>query len=209
MSTKVKGFLKGFKYISQIFEEKEDEIEIGLPTDVKHVAHIGSDDPSANAPTWMNEYKSANPSGTGNTTEVHEERKSKSSNSKEKSSKMRHLIPKSRHKSDDTESNPTSKKQSHRSHHSSDPSTNSSTHDSSGGSRHRRHRRSSNHGPDSPATDATPTGTKTHRRKTKNSKDGSVQKPSSRRSSKGDSLTEISLSDFGSGSIPESENVCK
>lgn len=34
-------------------EEKEDEIQIGFPTDVKHVAHIGSDDPSANAPSWV------------------------------------------------------------------------------------------------------------------------------------------------------------
>ncbi|XP_047169382.1 CRIB domain-containing protein RIC1-like [Vigna umbellata] len=57
MSTKVKGFLKGFKYISQIFDEKEEQFQIGLPTDVKHVAHIGSDDPSANAPSWMTEFK--------------------------------------------------------------------------------------------------------------------------------------------------------
>ncbi|CAL5413607.1 unnamed protein product [Camellia sinensis] len=37
--------------------EKEEEIEIGFPTDVKHVAHIGMDGPSANTPSWMNEYK--------------------------------------------------------------------------------------------------------------------------------------------------------
>ena len=34
-------------------DEKEEEIQIGFPTDVKHVAHIGSDDPSANAPSWV------------------------------------------------------------------------------------------------------------------------------------------------------------
>lgn len=35
--------------------EKEEEIEIGNPTDVKHVAHIGWDGPSANAtaPSWV------------------------------------------------------------------------------------------------------------------------------------------------------------
>ncbi|XVE77949.1 hypothetical protein DITRI_Ditri13aG0105200 [Diplodiscus trichospermus] len=35
-------------------------MQIGMPTDVKHVAHIGWDGPSENsAPTWMNEFKSA------------------------------------------------------------------------------------------------------------------------------------------------------
>ncbi|KAK2400078.1 WD40 repeat protein [Trifolium repens] len=210
--TKVKGLLKGLRYISQIFEEKEDEIEIGFPTDVKHVAHIGSDDPSANAPSWMNEYKSANPSGAAvEDTETPEERKSKPSIPKEKPSKVRHLIPKSRHQSIDTESNPTSKKTTRRHHRSSDPSADSSTHDSSsGGSRHRRHhRRGSNHGSDSASADIPPTDTKTHRRKSKNSEDGSVRKPSSRRSSKGDSLTDISITDFGSGSIPETGNEPK
>ncbi|XP_047317938.1 CRIB domain-containing protein RIC1-like [Impatiens glandulifera] len=54
----VKGLLKGLRYISQIFDEKEGEatIEIGFPTDVKHVAHIGSDGPSNSQPTWMNEF---------------------------------------------------------------------------------------------------------------------------------------------------------
>ena len=211
MTTKVKGLLKGLRYISQIFEDKEDEIQIGFPTDVKHVAHIGSDDPSANAPSWMNEYKSTNPSGTENSTEVHEESKSKSSNPKEKPSKIRHIIPKSRHSSIDTETNQTPKKHTRRSHRSSDPSADSSTNDSSGGSRHRRHRRGSNHGSESPSADTPPTGTKAHRRKSKNSEDGSGRKQSSRRSSKGDSLTDISLSDFGSvsGSIAESENGSK
>ena len=56
-SKKVKGLLK---YISQIFEnEKEQEIQIGVPTDVKHVAHIGWDGPSVNSPSWMNEFKTS------------------------------------------------------------------------------------------------------------------------------------------------------
>ncbi|KAG6764575.1 hypothetical protein POTOM_032049 [Populus tomentosa] len=40
-------------------DEKEREMQIGFPTDVKHVAHIGCDGPSAtNAPSWMNEFNS-------------------------------------------------------------------------------------------------------------------------------------------------------
>ncbi|XP_030542484.1 CRIB domain-containing protein RIC6-like [Rhodamnia argentea] len=58
MSTKMKGLLKGLRYISQIFEnEKEQEMEIGFPTDVKHVAHIGWDGPSVTSPSWMNEFR--------------------------------------------------------------------------------------------------------------------------------------------------------
>lgn len=125
----------------------------------------------------------------------------KSSNSKEKSSKVRHLIPKSRHQSIDTEANSTTKKKTRRHLRSSDPSAETSAQDSSGGSRHRRHRRGSNHDSDSQSTDAS--SVKSHQRKCKNSEDGSVRKPSSKRSSKGDSLTDISLSDFGSGSIQD------
>lgn len=34
-------------------EEKEPEMQIGLPTDVKHVAHIGWDGPSIDSPSWV------------------------------------------------------------------------------------------------------------------------------------------------------------
>ncbi|CAH2059592.1 unnamed protein product [Thlaspi arvense] len=58
MATTMKGLLKGLRYITQIFdEEKEEEMQIGFPTDVKHVAHIGSDGPAANTPSWMNDFK--------------------------------------------------------------------------------------------------------------------------------------------------------
>ncbi|KAK9084875.1 hypothetical protein Sjap_025286 [Stephania japonica] len=57
MGTKMKGICKSFKYISQIFVVKEREMEIGYPTDVKHVAHIGWDGQSTYAPSWMNEFK--------------------------------------------------------------------------------------------------------------------------------------------------------
>ncbi|VFR00584.1 unnamed protein product [Cuscuta campestris] len=61
MTTKMKGLLKGLRYISQIFdEEKEAEIQIGLPTDVKHVAHIGWEGgQSVDNPSWMKEFKGA------------------------------------------------------------------------------------------------------------------------------------------------------
>ncbi|THU56004.1 hypothetical protein C4D60_Mb11t12700 [Musa balbisiana] len=47
MACKMKGLLKGIKYITHIFGtvHKEHEMEIGYPTDVKHVAHIGFDNP--------------------------------------------------------------------------------------------------------------------------------------------------------------------
>lgn len=60
-SNKMKGLLKGLRYISQIFDDnnKEQEMQIGFPTDVKHVAHIGWDGPStATSPSWMNEFAS-------------------------------------------------------------------------------------------------------------------------------------------------------
>ncbi|KAL3850850.1 hypothetical protein ACJIZ3_012732 [Penstemon smallii] len=58
MGTKMKGIYKGFKYtLSQFFVVKEREMEIGCPTDVKHVAHIGWDGPSGNAPSWMHEFR--------------------------------------------------------------------------------------------------------------------------------------------------------
>ncbi|XP_010240910.1 PREDICTED: CRIB domain-containing protein RIC10 isoform X2 [Nelumbo nucifera] len=65
--TKMKGIYKGFKYLSQIFDEKwvcfsvgkDRDMEIGYPTDVKHVAHIGWDSHSSNAPSWMNKFKTS------------------------------------------------------------------------------------------------------------------------------------------------------
>ncbi|XP_057450299.1 CRIB domain-containing protein RIC10-like [Lotus japonicus] len=59
MATKIKGICKGFKYITQIFVVKEREMDIGYPTDVKHVAHIGWDGPTGSGPSWMNEFKTA------------------------------------------------------------------------------------------------------------------------------------------------------
>ncbi|KAM3343698.1 CRIB domain-containing protein RIC10 isoform X2 [Capsicum galapagoense] len=57
MGNKMKGIFKGFKFIFNNFAVKEMELEIGCPTDVKHVAHIGCDGPSGNAPSWMSQFK--------------------------------------------------------------------------------------------------------------------------------------------------------
>ncbi|XP_027366576.1 CRIB domain-containing protein RIC10 [Abrus precatorius] len=59
MPTTLKGIYKSFKFITQIFVVKEREMEIGYPTDVKHVAHIGWDGPSGTGPSWMNDFKTA------------------------------------------------------------------------------------------------------------------------------------------------------
>ncbi|CAN4113703.1 unnamed protein product [Withania somnifera] len=61
MSTKVKGLLKGLRYISQVFDEnkeKDKDMQIGFPTDVQHVGHIGWDGQSVDNPSWMKEFKS-------------------------------------------------------------------------------------------------------------------------------------------------------
>uniref|UniRef100_A0A5B7CCI2 CRIB domain-containing protein n=1 Tax=Davidia involucrata TaxID=16924 RepID=A0A5B7CCI2_DAVIN len=68
MGTKMKGILKGLRYISQIFDDdddKEPEMQIGHPTDVKHVAHIGWDGPSIDSPSWMKEFNSPQGSQSG------------------------------------------------------------------------------------------------------------------------------------------------
>lgn len=47
-------------YIYYVDEEKEQEMQIGNPTDVKHVAHIGFDGPAVQeSPSWVNSLLSA------------------------------------------------------------------------------------------------------------------------------------------------------
>ncbi|KAL1096823.1 hypothetical protein V6Z11_D06G250100, partial [Gossypium hirsutum] len=56
-ATKIKRLYKKFKNISRIFAVKEKKMEIGYPTDVKHVTHIGWDTPShSTAPSSENEF---------------------------------------------------------------------------------------------------------------------------------------------------------
>ncbi|CAF1838675.1 unnamed protein product [Brassica oleracea] len=41
-------------------DEEEDEMEIGYPTDVRHVSHIGWDSSPSSAPSWLHEFKTSN-----------------------------------------------------------------------------------------------------------------------------------------------------
>uniref|UniRef100_A0A0E0LER5 CRIB domain-containing protein n=1 Tax=Oryza punctata TaxID=4537 RepID=A0A0E0LER5_ORYPU len=53
MEIKMKGIFKGLKIISQIFAlQKQHEMEIGCPTDVRHVSHIGVGTSDA-CPSWV------------------------------------------------------------------------------------------------------------------------------------------------------------
>ncbi|MCO5562800.1 hypothetical protein L7F22_016432 [Adiantum nelumboides] len=51
--------IKRLGAISQVLGRREREMEIGYPTDVKHVAHIGWDGPSVGGPNWIDELKPA------------------------------------------------------------------------------------------------------------------------------------------------------
>ncbi|KAG2317252.1 hypothetical protein Bca52824_020374 [Brassica carinata] len=60
MATRFKGlYQKSFKCFSDVFDE-EDEMEIGYPTDVRHVSHIGWDSSPSSAPSWLHEFKTSN-----------------------------------------------------------------------------------------------------------------------------------------------------
>ncbi|KAI3746717.1 hypothetical protein L6452_09156 [Arctium lappa] len=63
----MKGLFRGLRCIFDADNEKEPEIQIGNPTDVKHVAHIGCDGPSTPAPSWMNEYQGGSDAQSGGT----------------------------------------------------------------------------------------------------------------------------------------------
>ncbi|XP_038988588.1 CRIB domain-containing protein RIC10-like [Phoenix dactylifera] len=59
MASKMKGLFKGLKYLSLLFAQKEHDMEIGYPTDVRHVAHIGWDNSCGSAPAWLSEFKAS------------------------------------------------------------------------------------------------------------------------------------------------------
>ncbi|KAG2312148.1 hypothetical protein Bca52824_023705 [Brassica carinata] len=46
-----------FSSSSTAMEKERGEIEIGYPTDVKHMAHIGLEGSSSSGPGWMSEFK--------------------------------------------------------------------------------------------------------------------------------------------------------
>ncbi|KAG2262256.1 hypothetical protein Bca52824_069335 [Brassica carinata] len=57
MSTRFKGlYQKSFKCFSDDFDGKDDEMEIGYPTNVRHVSHIGWDSSPNSAPSWVRNF---------------------------------------------------------------------------------------------------------------------------------------------------------
>lgn len=48
------------KWINETFfffvDEKDEEMDIGYPTDVRHVSHIGWDSSSSSAPSWVRHF---------------------------------------------------------------------------------------------------------------------------------------------------------
>ncbi|KAM5553211.1 CRIB domain-containing protein RIC6 [Rosa sericea] len=200
MATKVKGLLKGLRYITQIFEEKDQEIQIGFPTDVKHVAHIGWDGPSANStPTWMSEFKSPQESaGQLAVKELSAKDINKTGLSIAQS--MAHLneIPKSTCSPSKKSSDGKSKKSSRR--HRSAEASGVESPAREGSSRNSRRSRNSNNslGSESPSHD--PPGLPKLRKK-KGSTDGGSTKSSRKPRSKGqNSLTDMSLEGSENGS---------
>ncbi|CAB4261811.1 unnamed protein product [Prunus armeniaca] len=190
-------------------EEKDDEIQIGFPTDVKHVAHIGWEGPSANStPSWMNDFKSSPEVSSAGQLAV----KELSSQDMHKPGQQlvvhRSDIPRSRRHSptDEPESSPTKKisdgpKKHSRRHRSKDGVMDSPSREAKeGSSRHsRRSRNSNNLGSESPSQD--PPGIPKQRRKKGSSESGSAR--SSRRSSRSkgqNSMTDISLEGSEHGS---------
>ncbi|XP_015887869.3 CRIB domain-containing protein RIC7 [Ziziphus jujuba] len=207
MTTKVKGLLKGLRYISQIFDEKEEEMQIGFPTDVKHVAHIGCDGPSANTPSWMNDFKSSSEVSSGKVDsngELSSQDISKAGLGAQEQV-VKNEIPRSRRHSSSGSGHssplgsPTKRgdgsKHSRR-HRSRDGIPPDSSKDSSGSSRHaRRSHRSSNLGSESPAQEPPGIPKRSHRKSKGSTGGGSTR---SSRSKGQDSLTEMQFAELGS-----------
>lgn len=53
------SYLRNWNAITEALGWQEHEMEIGFPTDVKHVAHIGWDGPSVCGPSWVDELKTS------------------------------------------------------------------------------------------------------------------------------------------------------
>ncbi|XP_012069869.1 CRIB domain-containing protein RIC1 [Jatropha curcas] len=168
-SQKMKGLLKGFRYFAQRFEEKELEFQIGSPTDVKHVAHIGWEDPSASKPSWMNEFKSSQEISNGVPNSIEElldtnqcekpkhrrRRKSNGADSPRSNDGSKH----SRRQSNDAESPKNSRRNRSSNNPMDSPSRNT-----------KHHHQNSNLGAESPAHDHSSVPRHPKGRKTKDSK---------------------------------------
>nr|ACJ85900.1 unknown [Medicago truncatula] len=191
----VKGLLKGLRYISQMFDEDEEqEIEIGFPTDVKHLAHIGCEDEKTNKPSWMTEFKETQQPSTGAKTSEGQDNGNNSDTNRVKGDTnsvkgegKRNSIRRSRPRSSENQS-----------------STNSSPprEERASTKTTRRHRQSRQSNEDE--ENSKPPTTKQSRRKAKSSSEEKDKETSStrktsrtRKSSKADSLTDIPFTDPG------------
>lgn len=212
MAAKVKGFLKALG-ISQMFEEeKEQEMQIGLPTDVKHVAHIGWDGPSVENPSWMKEFKEPGQFHTaplGPPLDSNDHPQNRSCDSEDANQKYKNAnssLP-----DDNSEGSKTSRRQSS-SENGSGGSTSpkkarsSRRHkESSDGTRSSRHSRpGSGGGSDSPARDLPDIPKKTRRKKSK--EDGGVSSGSSRTSKSKGTSSNRAPEDPGQGTEYDNSN---
>ncbi|MCO5557466.1 hypothetical protein L7F22_011031 [Adiantum nelumboides] len=59
------SYLRRWSAVTEAFRWQEQEMEIGYPTDVKHVAHVGWDGPSVRGPSWIDELKQSPNYATG------------------------------------------------------------------------------------------------------------------------------------------------
>lgn len=184
----MKGLLKGLRYISQMFDEDEkEEIQIGFPTDVKHLAHIGCEDAKATAPSWMTEFKEPQeqPGANAKTSESQDTGNNSDNNSTKGEGKKSH-IRRSRQRSTDSNSAPTSPREEKpsRRHHSTETSRKNKSNEEEENNK--------------------PPKQSHHRRKPKTTSEekdkDSSNRRRTRRSSKADSLTDASFTDLGSGS---------
>ncbi|KHG16177.1 Uridylate kinase [Gossypium arboreum] len=162
-------------------------MQIGNPTDVKHVAHIGMDGPSANKPSWMNEFNSAEelssdtlannlqetPSAAGD-----HESLPPTSNEKPKKTRCKASIE----NGTAVESSKVSEKGS-RGNRSSNNSMDSPARESS--SQGRRHSNRSSNGSESPSQDLPDIPKKSRRKKSKASSGGSDRSSISSRTKEG------------------------
>ncbi|KAM1829524.1 hypothetical protein ACFX1X_022691 [Malus domestica] len=198
-------------------DDKDDDIQIGFPTDVKHVAHIGWDGPSTKStPSWMNDFKGASPEvpSTGKLTveELASQDMHKTSLAAQELVQQND-IPRSRHHSTgESEGSPTKKssdgsKKHSRRHRSKEGAMDTPSHESKeGSSRHSRKSRNSNNlGSESPGQDRP--GIPKQRRKKGSSEGGSSRSSRRANRSKGqNSMTDISLEGSEHGSCKSTES---
>ncbi|KAA8527785.1 hypothetical protein F0562_035346 [Nyssa sinensis] len=208
--------------------EKEPEMQIGHPTDVKHVAHIGSDGPSANQPSWLNEFKTTSEPSPGMLRNVGVVNPATESSAKEDSSMLGDITEMQNSLgaflNSSTRNSASKTKQSKR-HHSSNGSEGSPARDSTSSTKPRRQKNSrpnspsrdssnqsrghqnSNLGSDPPAQDMPPMLKQSRQKKSKDSSHSGSMRSS--RSKAQDPLNKTSpFSDFGSGQGPEKNETC-